>query len=210
MEQRLFQAATAIHCRVGSLSSSAELLHRQELIHRLKPDSDRLADLSDRVQQVRQAVLAQMEVQYPGPTVRSEAQTMDRTWRLISFLRNLLRQGGNTASRAGPSSHDDLEVLKRVVHMGSWQPHYVDLDPSQERLAEMVLKLEREVYGSRRPRQLAKRDVFVRIGDPIDLASFVARYVQDPQPVRRRVAERLRDVIQNLIDSNLNPPANAE
>ena len=57
--------------------------------------------------------------------------------------------------------------------MGSWQPQYVDLDPSQERLAEMVLKLEREVYGIKRPRQLARRDVFLRIGEPIDLGRFV-------------------------------------
>ena len=53
--------------------------------------------------------------------------------------------------------------------MGGWQPQYVDLDPSQERLAETVLKLEREVYGIKRPRQLARRDVFLRIGEPIDL-----------------------------------------
>ena len=94
--------------------------------------------------------------------------------------------------------------------MGSWQPHYVDLDPSQERLAEMVLKLEREVYGTSRPRQLARRDVFLRIGDPIDLVRFVPCYLEDPQAVRRRVAEQLRDVIQNLIDAIVNPPAQAE
>lgn len=94
--------------------------------------------------------------------------------------------------------------------MASWQPHYVDLDPSQERLAEMVLKLEREVYGTNRPRQLAKRDVFLRIGDPIDLGRFVPCYLQDPQEVRHRVAEQLRDVIQNLVDAIVNPPARAE
>ena len=37
---------------------------------------------------------------------------------------------------------NDLAALKRVAEMGSWRPHYVDLDPSQERLAEMVLKLD--------------------------------------------------------------------
>ena len=91
--------------------------------------------------------------------------------------------------------------------MGSWQPQYIDLDPSQERLAEMVLKLEREVYGTKRPRQLARRDVFLRIGEPIDLGRFVPGYLQDPQAVRRQVAEQLRDVIQDLIDAIVNPPA---
>jgi len=210
MEQRLFERSHGDSLPRRLALIVAELLHRQELIHRLKPDPDRLADLSERVQQVRQTVLAQMEVQYPGPTERSEGQTMDRTWRLTSFLRNLLRQGGKYSEQSRAAFHDDLTALKRIARMGSWQPHYVDLDPSQERLAEMVLKLERDVYGSSRPRQLARRDVFVRIGDPIDLAGFVACYVQDSHPVRHRVAEQLRDVIQNLIDSILNPPAGAE
>ena len=188
----------------------AELLHRQELIHRLKPDPDHLAELSERVQEVRQAVLEKMEGQYPESTVCTQAQTMDRTWRLSSFLRNLLRQGGNTATHTRERLRDDLAALKRVAQMGSWQPQYVDLDPSQERLAEMVLKLEREVYGSSRPRQLARRDVFLRIGDPIDLGRFVPCYLEDPQAVRHQVAEQLRDVIQNLIDAIVKPPARAE
>ena len=45
----------------------------------------------------------------------------------------------------------------------------------------MVLKLEREVYGTSRPRQLARRDDFLRIGDPIELGRFVPCYLQDPQ-----------------------------
>ena len=132
---------------------------------------------------------------------------MDRTWRLSSFLRNLLRHGREHSEQSRARLRKDLAALKRVAQMGSWQPHYVDLDPSQERLAEMVLKLEREVYGTNRPRQLASRDVFLRIGDPIDLGRFVPCYLQDPQAVRRRVAEQLRDVIQNLIDAIVNPPA---
>jgi hypothetical protein len=87
--------------------------------------------------------------------------------------------------------------------MGSWQPRYVDLDPSQERLAETVLKLEREVYGINRPHQLARRDVCLRIGEPIDLGRFVASYLQDAQAVRHGVAEQLRDVIQALINAIL-------
>ncbi len=210
MEQRLFQRISG-----GSLPRRlalivAELLHRQELIHRLKPDPDRLAELSERVQDVRQAVLAQMEGHYPGPPVGSQAKTMDRAWRLSSFLRNLLRQSRNYSDQSRARLRNDLAALKRVAHMGSWQPHYVDLDPSQERLAEMVLKLEREVYGTSRPRQLAKRDVFLRIGDPIDLGRLVPCYLQDPQSVRRRVAEELRDVIQNLIEAIVSSPPGGE
>ena len=209
MEQRLLQRGHGDSLPRRLALIVAELLNREELIHRLKPDPDRLADLSERMQEVRQALLAQMEVQYPGHAARSHGQTMDRTWRLSSFLRNLLRQGRKYSELSRAGFQNDLAALKRIAHMGSWQPHYVDLDPSQERLAEMVLKLEREVYGFKRPRQLAKRDVFVRIGDPIELGRFVPCYLQDPQAVRRRVAEQLRDLIQGLIDSVVKPPAEA-
>jgi hypothetical protein len=94
--------------------------------------------------------------------------------------------------------------------MGSWQPQYVDLDPSQERLAEVVLELEREVYGKKRPRRLADRDVFLRIGDPIDLGGFVPSYLPDPRGVRHGVTEQFRDAIQALIDAVVAPPGEGE
>jgi hypothetical protein len=128
---------------------------------------------------------------------------MDRTWRLSSYLRSLLRQGRRYTAENRAAFRVDLGVLKNVARMGSWQPRYVDLDPSRERLAETVLKLEREVYGINRPHQLAKRDVFLRIGEPIDLGRFVASYLQDAQAVRHGVAEQLRDVIQALISAIL-------
>lgn len=93
--------------------------------------------------------------------------------------------------------------------MGSWQPQYVDLNPSQERLAETVLKLEREVYGIKRPHQLADRDVFLRIGEPIDLGQFIASYLQDAQAVRHEVAQQLRDEIQALINTIRDAPTEA-
>jgi 1-acyl-sn-glycerol-3-phosphate acyltransferase len=210
MEQRLSQRIQTDSLPRRLALILAELLHRQELIHRLKPDPDHLAELSERVQEVRRAVLEKMEGQYPASTVSTQAGTMDRTWRLSALLRNLLKRGRKHSPYSRERLREDLAALKRVAQMGSWQPQYVDLDPSQERMAEMVLKLEREVYGSKRPRQLANRDVFLRIGDPIELGRFVPCYLADPQAVRHRVAEQVRDVIQNLIDAIVKPPARAE
>jgi 1-acyl-sn-glycerol-3-phosphate acyltransferase len=210
MEQHLFRRihGDSLSRRLGLIM--AELLHRQEMIHHLEPDPGRIAELSERVQEVRQQVLAQAEEHYAGPAVNSQARTMDRTWRLSSYLRSLLRQGRQYTAEDRATFRIDLGVLKNVARMGSWQPRYVDLDPSQERLAETVLKLEREVYGIKRPHQLARRDVFLRIGEPIDLGRFVAPYLHDAQAVRHAVAEQLRDVIQALIDAILTAPAMAE
>jgi 1-acyl-sn-glycerol-3-phosphate acyltransferase len=201
MERRLFHRIRGESLQRRLVQIVAELLHREEMLHHLKPDPDRLAELSGRVQEVRREVLAQLEAHYAGAADNSQAQTMDRTWRLSSYVRNLLKQGKRSSASARAGFLDDLAALGRVSQMGSWQPQYVDVDPSQERLAEMVLKLEREVYGIRRPPRLADRDAFLRIGEPIDLGEFVPSYSEEPQPVRHRVAEHLRDVIQALIDA---------
>jgi 1-acyl-sn-glycerol-3-phosphate acyltransferase len=210
MEQHLFRSihSDSLPRRFGVIM--AELLHRHEMIHHLEADPDRITELSERVHEVRQQVLSQAEEHYAGPTVDPRAQTMDRTWRLSSYLRGLSRQGRRYTAEDRAAFRIDLAVLKHVARMGSWQPRYVDLDPSQERLAETVLKLEREVYGIKRPHQLAKRDVFLRIGEPIDLGRFVASYLQDAHAVRHGVAEQLRDVIQALINAILTARAGAE
>ena len=210
MEQHLFRRihGDSLPRRLGLIM--AELLHRQEMIHHLKADPGRIAELSERVQEVRQQVLSQAEEHHAGPAVDPRAPAIDRAWRLSSYLRGLLRQGWQFSAERRAGFRVELAGLKHVARMGGWQPQYVDLDPSQERLAETVIKLEREVYGINRPHQLAKRDVFLRIGEPIDLAPFVAPYIQDAQAVRHGVAERLRDVIQALVDDILTPRAGAE
>ncbi len=210
MERRLFRRFQGDSLQRRLVHIVAELLHRQEMLHHLEPDPDRLAELSGRVQEVRRAVLAQLEGHYEGAANNSQAQTMDRTWRLSSYVRNLLRQGRRSSAATRAGFLDDLAALGHVSQMGSWQPQYVDVDPTQERLAEMVLKLEREVYGIKRPRRLANREAFLRIGDPIDLGGFVPSYFEEPQVVRHRVAEHLRDVIQVLINAIPTPPAGGE
>ena len=210
MEQRLFRQTPS-----GPLARRlnlivAELLSRRELTHDLVPDPDRRAALTDRVQEARRAVLSQIESLHAGPAAGSQAHTMDRAWRLSSYLRNLLRRGGEYSDERREAFRLDLAALQHVAQMGSWQPSYVDLDPSQERLAEMVLKLEREVYGVKRPRQLANRDVFLRIGEPIDLGRLVPCYLEDAHALRHQVAEQLRSMIQALIDDIVTPPAATE
>ena len=94
-------------------------------------------------------------------------------------------------------TNDDL---KRIVQMAGWQPQYIDLNPSEERLAETVMKLEREVFEKKRPKSLGNRDVFVRIGPPIDLGRYVSPYGKDPSAVSHKIAEELRDSIQSFIE----------
>lgn len=207
MEQRLSRRLSGLSLQRRLAEILADLLHRHELAHHLEPASDRLTELSERVQEVRRAILSQVEAKYAGANVNPRAQTMDRTWQLSSYLRGLLTRRGRSDAASRAQVRTDLAALTSVGQMGSWQPQYTDVDSSQERLAETVLKLEREVYQTKRPRQLANRDVFLRIGEPIDLSRFLPSYLEDARAVRHGVAEQLRDVIQALIDTHVTPPA---
>jgi 1-acyl-sn-glycerol-3-phosphate acyltransferase len=206
MEQRLNRAGTGLSLPQRLAQIMADLLHRHELTHHMEPVADRRTELSARVQEVRRALLSEAEDRYADASPKPNSPTMDRAWRLGSYLRELLARRarvGDAASRG--QVRRDLETTESVGQMGSWQPEYTDVDPSQERLAETVLKLEREVYRTKRPRQLARRDLSLRIGEPIDVSHFLADYLRDAGAVRHDVAERLRDRIQALLETGAPP-----
>ena len=176
----------------------AELLRRQELAHNLKAGSASLKALSERVTDVRQAVLKQLEDRYEQTGGNERKGPLDRSWKLSSYLRSL---PGSTKKETLAQLKNDLAALASVAHMVSWQPQYVELNPSQERLAETVLKLERDVYNIKRPKQLARRQAHVRIGQPIDLSPFLAEYERAPHEARHLIADKLRAHLQGLIDA---------
>jgi 1-acyl-sn-glycerol-3-phosphate acyltransferase len=208
LERRTREMERRLSHRLGGLSLQrrlaqimADVLQRHELAHQLTPHFNRLTELGERVQEVRKAILSQTEERYAGAAVNPQGQTTDRVWRLSSYLRNLLAGRMRASGENREQARTDLATLQSVAQMGSWQPRYTDVDPSQERLAEMVIKLEREVYRTKRPRQLAKRALFLRIGEPVEISRFISDYLRDAQAVRRGVAEQLRDMIQALIDT---------
>jgi hypothetical protein len=200
MERRLDRRLTGLSLQRRLARIMADLLRRHELAHHLTPTADRLTALGERVQEVRKAILSEAEARYAGAAASHPARTMDRAWRLSSYLRGLLARRGPPGAEAREQVRTDLASSESVAQMGGWQPQYTDEDPSQERLAEMVIKLEREVYQTKRPKQLARRDLSLRIGEPIDLSRYIPDYLRDAQVVRRSLAEQLRDKIQHLLE----------
>lgn len=66
----------------------AELLHRQEYLHKLKAGSSRLTELTERIHEVRRSIIEQLEEKYHGGAV-SAPQTqglLERSWKLSSYL----------------------------------------------------------------------------------------------------------------------------
>jgi 1-acyl-sn-glycerol-3-phosphate acyltransferase len=119
MEQRLSRRMSGLSLQRRLADILSDLLHRQELAHHLKPDPDGLAEVSERVQEVRHAILAQVEEKYAGANVNPGARTMDRTWHLSSYLRDLLTRRGRSGRAGCDQVRTDLAALTSVGQMGS-------------------------------------------------------------------------------------------
>ena len=175
----------------------AEVLQQEELKHDLQIEGDKYSELSTRVTQVRREILAQMELKYKG-IAAAQSRTIDRAWQISAHVRELMASSKDPERKA--VLEKDLSNLKEVAQMESWQPHYWEGDPSIDRLAEALLKMEREILHIKRPRQLAHRDVYLRVGKPIKLADYIEQFQADAHKVRHDVAEELRGIIQSMID----------
>ena len=192
MEQHLFRRihGDSLPRRLGLIM--AELLHRQEMIHHLEPDPGRIAELSERVQDVRQQVLARAEEHYTGPAVDPRAQTMDRTWRLSSYLRGLLRQGRQFTAQDRAGFRIDLAVLKSPRWGAGSRRTWISTR-RRSGWRRRSSSWSARSTGSIGPTNSPRRDVFLRIGEPIDLGPF--RGALSPgcpggTPWRRRTAPR--------------------
>ncbi|MBY0357857.1 MAG: 1-acyl-sn-glycerol-3-phosphate acyltransferase [Candidatus Obscuribacterales bacterium] len=197
MEKHLAQTTNGQALRARLSKIQAELLEQEEQAHHIDTQTKRFADLNERITFVRQAMLSDVEKKYKD-SYRAQASTIDQTFELSAHLRKELAET-KTAEHIAEYT-DDLATLKEVEELVSWRPQYVDENTSIERMAEMVTKLERELYRIKRPHQLGKRNVFIKVGKPIDLGELLLEYQNDPHLVRHNTAELLRDEIQALID----------
>lgn len=175
----------------------AEVLQREELKHNLQIQDDKYTELNERVKKVRRDILSEVERKYAG-VAASQSRTIDRAWQLSAHVRELMSTSRDPERRA--VLQEDLSNLKEVAQMASWQPEYWQSDPSTDRLAEVLLKMEREILHIQRPKQLARRHVYLKVGEPIKLSEYIVRYQTDAQELRHSLANQLRGVIQKLID----------
>jgi 1-acyl-sn-glycerol-3-phosphate acyltransferase len=177
-----------------------ELITEKELRHHITIKSDHYMELARRVEYLRKTLLAQVSQKYKG-SYKEQARTLDKAFQIDAHLRERLAVTVNSEHQE--VYKEDLSTLKEVEHLVAWHPDYVKENPSPERIAEMVIKLERELLNIKRPTPLGKRDVFVKIGTPYDLSRSYEKYKTDPYSVRSELAEMLRTEIQSLIDAGL-------
>lgn len=175
------------------------MLQSEERLYKVGENAETAKELREEIITTEQHILTEVLVKHPELTVRKEAPTIDKAWQLEAKLRQQISEEQDHARRK--ELEQDLTALKEVAQLTSWHPHYYTKDPNPDRLAEVVLKLEREIYKIRRPKQLAGRHVSVKIAHPIDMGKHVDDYLKDPHTMRHTISERLQHEIQSLVST---------
>ncbi len=194
----------ALYDRISALG--VELLNRKEQEYGLRPDP--AGDLYARVAAVRTHLLETLERRYLGK-VRDEL-AFDRARRLVIHL---LEELAHLRDRPDLAEHEkaaiaadlqrDLRWAQTAARSVSFAEDYLITQPTPERLAETLTKLEREIYGREAFPPRAKRRATIRIGDPIDVRRYLSQYSE--RKMRKeailRLVHDLQTSIQSMIDA---------
>lgn len=182
------------------------LLSRAEEKYAVKPDPG--SDLYERVHRLRQTLLEGLERKHLG---RVQAGfDFDRARKLMIRI-----QGQLLEKRGGPGYYDaptapaddpltaDLDAANLCARSVAFRHDYLIQNPSPERMAETLTKLEREVLGRHIRSPLGKRRAIVRIAPPLDIQEYLARGKAgaSPDEVIEAVVVRLHDTLQATLDA---------
>lgn len=163
-------------------------------------------DVYDRLAVIRERLLGTLEHRYLG-RVRDEF-AFDRARRVILHLLEALadirvRQDLPDDEQAALEAElrRDLVRAQMAARSVSFAEDYLITHPTAERMAETLLKLEREVYD-RYPLPLGvRRKAIVWIGDPIDVMEYLPAYLD--RKTRKDAILQLVRTLQSRIQSAL-------
>lgn len=190
----------ALYDRIYALG--LELLARKEREFAVRPVP--AGTIYERVDAVRKHLLDTLERRYVG-RVRDD-YAFDRARRLIIHIleeREALRDREDLPAheRAALTAEltKDLSWAQTAARSVSFAEDYLIRHPTQERMAETLAKVEREVYGREAFPPKARRKAIIRIGAAIDVRRYLPQY--GDRKTRKEAILRLVDELQTSIQS---------
>lgn len=200
MENRLLlpHLKAPLHDRIHAIQRKLiEQQSQSRHLENLQEESADIGELTSAIVATEKAIIAEVQERHKD-LFTYQKRIIDETWQLEAELRAKIAQEKD--SKIKKEMEGDLEALQEVARLASWRPQYYSDSSSDDRLAEAVLKLEREVFRVRRPKQLTTREVYIKFAEPIELGKFAEHYLADAQSIRHQLTEDLHSRIQKLID----------
>jgi 1-acyl-sn-glycerol-3-phosphate acyltransferase len=199
MEARLMLKPNGDTLQSRLMAVQGMLLNREKRLHALKLQPASQLDLTQQLHSLENKIVAEIEKRHHDLPISAQAPIIDKTWQLEAEIREGLKKQLAETNRL--ELQQELASLNEVAQLSSWRPSYYINSASMDRLAEAVLKVEREFYRIKRPRHLANRQVTVKFAEPIDMGDHVSDYMQDPHTVSHGLTQTLHEKIQRLINT---------
>ena len=189
--------------RVGAAVVS--VLERE---YRLQADENR--SLNDRIEQLRERILSQME-EFMGVTPQTTVLPRTRVRALKNLVDAEIYRETEEISTYERQIHEQrLETfqefypdLNRLINFIAIYDGYVGENRSPERFLEVITRLEREVFGSSKPR--GPRSAFMRFGTPKNLLDLYDTYKRQKKQTVQDITLELETEVQELISSMSHP-----
>jgi hypothetical protein len=182
------------------------VLEVMEAEYGIKPEGVDNPDLTARMECVKRVILARASGLL-GLTLNMQEPTVDQMRAVINAAFAVTREEPGPepcdyqvrlhkelAERTEPLFND----LRRVTNWIAAQDNYVRAKPNNERMAEILVRLEREVFG--KEKFSGKRKAVIKIGDPIDLGDHYQAYKKNKKTVVAELTHQMENSVRSLLD----------
>jgi 1-acyl-sn-glycerol-3-phosphate acyltransferase len=196
-------AEPSLYVRLRNLA--LKLLDTLEHEYSLKSVTD--ATMNDRIVALRQYILTNL-----GRQLQVDVSPNAKQLETVRILRNHLddfiyAHENEQASEYEKAVHEERAAtfkgyyndLDRVVNFIAIYDGYLKEKLSQERFADILDRLEREIMRTREPQARGARIVHVDVGEPIDLSARYADFKKDKRGTINKVTEEIFSQISVML-----------
>ena len=165
-------------------------------------EMDEAVSLEVHIERLKDAILARAE---GIMGIQTEADILTRTRALKNLVDSQVYQDTEQMTEYERKIHEEqlqkfqqfYPDLERLINFISITDGYVAEEPSQERFLDVILRLEREVFGSSEMR--GPRVASVRVGEPKNLRACHDAYRTRKRETVEQVTRELETSVQNLV-----------
>ncbi|MDA0577101.1 MAG: lysophospholipid acyltransferase family protein [Verrucomicrobia bacterium] len=185
--------------RIYALGNTLLSIKEEEFI-----GQSRTGTIVERIQYLQRFLVDQIEKKH-GIT-----QATDPVPSRIRTLRRVIRKKLTAPDNPPPPGHaeelyDDLDRVFVAQQLYSYPGQYLRQNPTVDRIAETILKLEEDVLDQQD--YPGPRHAELNFGEPIDVHEFLQAGHLDPKTGVRPMTQLLRHRIQALMNHSVRPPA---
>ncbi len=147
--------------------------------------------LNDRIAQIRAQMLTICE-QEIGLEPMPSLPLRERVYRVQAIVEE--------QENPSPEHRRIYRGTVRLLNFDSLYDGYVAAVPTPERFLDTLTRLEREVFNIDKPKPKGDRFAYVKVGDPINLADYLADYQRDRTATIDHLTATMQGIVQQNVD----------